>query len=205
MITPKSLRSDADITRKRILTAARKLFAKKGFSATPISEIASKAKVNQSLIYHHFESKEGLWKCVKRNITAMSTEELMSLPFIQHPQSFAELSENLIDLRFKLCRKHPDFTRILFWQNLEPNSGRLLGLSPEFYPLITSHIKRFQESGEISAQDPPSLILLSMFSLISGYFSDCYQVLRNCQSDKKDCHDEAYLSLIKRMVIKSFC
>ena len=48
-----------------ILKTARKLFIKKGFADTSISKIAKGCNINKSLIYHHFESKEGLWKAIK--------------------------------------------------------------------------------------------------------------------------------------------
>ena len=65
MKSDNSTRPKGDPTRKAILKAAKHLFVKKGFAATSISEIAAKAKINQSLIYHHFGSKEDLWKHVK--------------------------------------------------------------------------------------------------------------------------------------------
>jgi len=48
-----------------ILKVARKLFIRKGFAATSISEIAKECNINKSLIYHHFENKESLWKAIK--------------------------------------------------------------------------------------------------------------------------------------------
>jgi AcrR family transcriptional regulator len=61
----KQQRTVADTTRKKILDAARKLFVKNGFAGTSISDIAGLAKINQSLIYHHFRDKQELWKGLK--------------------------------------------------------------------------------------------------------------------------------------------
>lgn len=49
-----------ETSRKKILDAAIKLFAKKGFSATKSEEIAKKAKVSKGLVFFHFPTKEDI-------------------------------------------------------------------------------------------------------------------------------------------------
>ena len=43
--------------KERIINAAVKLFAEKGFDGTTVSEIAEQAQVNKALIYYYFKSK----------------------------------------------------------------------------------------------------------------------------------------------------
>ena len=47
--------------KEEILHAAVEIFAKKGFKATKVSDIASKADLSYGLIYHYFESKESIF------------------------------------------------------------------------------------------------------------------------------------------------
>ncbi|MTI61140.1 MAG: TetR/AcrR family transcriptional regulator [Firmicutes bacterium] len=47
-------------SKQKILNAAEKLFAKKGFDGARVSEIASEAGVNKALIYYYFNSKEDI-------------------------------------------------------------------------------------------------------------------------------------------------
>lgn len=51
----------SDLTRERILDAARTLFAEQGFERTTIRAIASAAEINPSLVIRYFGSKEGLF------------------------------------------------------------------------------------------------------------------------------------------------
>lgn len=51
-------------TRDQILDSAETLFARQGFSATPIKEIAAEAGVNSALLYYYFEDKETLYKAM---------------------------------------------------------------------------------------------------------------------------------------------
>lgn len=52
--------------RQKLLSAARHLFAIKGLSGTSIRDIATKARLNSSMISYYFNGKEGLYKeCLK--------------------------------------------------------------------------------------------------------------------------------------------
>ena len=53
-------RTGGDLTKKRILTIAERLFSEKGFDATSVDSIARKAKVNKALIYYHFKDKNDI-------------------------------------------------------------------------------------------------------------------------------------------------
>ena len=53
-------RTGGEKTKASILAAAERLFAKDGFSATSVEEIAKAAKVNKALIYYYFKSKDEL-------------------------------------------------------------------------------------------------------------------------------------------------
>jgi AcrR family transcriptional regulator len=47
--------------REELLRVAAELFSEKGFYGTSIRDIAKSLGVSVSVIYHHFENKEGLW------------------------------------------------------------------------------------------------------------------------------------------------
>ncbi len=55
-------------TAELILQTAKKQFLEKGYDGTSINDVANDAKINKSLIYHHFGSKQDLWKAVKSQI-----------------------------------------------------------------------------------------------------------------------------------------
>lgn len=55
-------------TKARLLTAAEGVFAAKGFEGASTREIAARASVNISSLHYHWESKEGLYFAVFRNI-----------------------------------------------------------------------------------------------------------------------------------------
>lgn len=64
---PAPRRRDAAATRQLLLGAARDRFARQGYAATTVREIADDAGVNVALISRYFDSKEGLFEaCLMR-------------------------------------------------------------------------------------------------------------------------------------------
>lgn len=60
--------SRSEITRQRLLEAALRLFGRDGFDAVSTRSLAAAADVNQAAIPYHFDSKEGLYCAVARQI-----------------------------------------------------------------------------------------------------------------------------------------
>lgn len=66
-------RRDADRTRQALLDAARRRFARQGYAATTVRDIAQDAGVNVALISRYFDSKAGLFEaCLETAGQAMS-------------------------------------------------------------------------------------------------------------------------------------
>ena len=56
----------SEITRERVMKAAERLFAERGYEGTSVRAIVAKARVNQAAINYHFAGKEGLYREVLR-------------------------------------------------------------------------------------------------------------------------------------------
>jgi len=76
--------------REQLLQVGRKQFAERGFEATSVEEIASKAGVSKPVVYEHFGGKEGLYAVVVdrevRRLLDMVTGALTS----GHPRELLE-------------------------------------------------------------------------------------------------------------------
>ena len=83
----------SEITRERILKTAARLFADRGYEATSIRTIATKANVNQAAINYHFKSKDGLYGEVLRKALRGLTEYQLS-----HAQETQAMSRRLANL-----------------------------------------------------------------------------------------------------------
>jgi TetR/AcrR family transcriptional regulator, mexJK operon transcriptional repressor len=64
MTNAKSVPSGEDPLRERLLKAATEVFLEKGFAATSVDEIASRAKASKLTFYNHFGNKEKLFEAI---------------------------------------------------------------------------------------------------------------------------------------------
>lgn len=106
-------RLPASERRAQLIDVARGVFAKHGYEATSVEEIAKRAKVSKPIVYEHFGGKEGIYAVivdremdyvVRRLTEAISSGtprervERASLAFLNyvkdHPDGFAVLSQD---------------------------------------------------------------------------------------------------------------
>jgi AcrR family transcriptional regulator len=73
-----SLAKKSDRTRQAVLDAAAHLFARQGYAATNLSDIAAEAGIKTGSLYYHFDSKDELVYEVLRFGTAHSHETVRS-------------------------------------------------------------------------------------------------------------------------------
>lgn len=66
-------------TRRRILDAARSLFATKGWAGTSVDEVVRTAEVTKGALYHHFRDKTDLLRAVYEEQEQASVERLLEL------------------------------------------------------------------------------------------------------------------------------
>jgi AcrR family transcriptional regulator len=55
-------------TRGRLVATAARLFAERGYDATPIELVLQEAEVSRGALYHHFPSKEALFEAVLESV-----------------------------------------------------------------------------------------------------------------------------------------
>jgi AcrR family transcriptional regulator len=66
---------DAQATRQRLLDAAYVEFAQYGIAGARVDRIAAEAGANKALLYHHFESKDGLFDAVFNAMCERTVDE----------------------------------------------------------------------------------------------------------------------------------
>jgi AcrR family transcriptional regulator len=101
---------DAQQTRQRLLDAAAEEFAAYGIAGARVDRIAAKAGCNKALLYHHFDSKEGLFDAV---FDAMCVATVSETPI--DPHDLPEYAARLFDS----FEAHPERARLASWYRLE--------------------------------------------------------------------------------------
>ena len=145
-------------SRERILAAALKEFAAKGFAGARVDFIARRAAINKRMLYHYFGNKEGLFKAVlRRKITER--------------QAWAEtLSGNPAEslaFWFEAACNDTDWVRLFEWEALQGDTNKVID-EKNRRAATARGLKRFrqrQARGQISAEFDPRHVMLAMRSL----------------------------------------
>jgi AcrR family transcriptional regulator len=95
----------------RIVKAAQKLFAARGYSGAAIRDIARAAGVNGAMIHYYFGSKEGLYHSIIE--TAATDIRAKLLNAISSGQSIDERLSEFVRAYATYIFSHPDLARIL--------------------------------------------------------------------------------------------
>lgn len=61
-------KEDAELTRQRIVDAARAVFLKRGVSKSTLEHIATEAKVTRGAVYWHFENKTEIFHAIREQV-----------------------------------------------------------------------------------------------------------------------------------------
>lgn len=124
---PIRARRDATATRKALIAAAIGEFSAKGFEGARVDEIARSAQVNKQLVYHYFDSKQGLYLVALESVYAEIREEekQLSLGALDPLQAMSQL----VAFSFDYLAAHPEFIALLADENR--NKGQhILGSTP---------------------------------------------------------------------------
>jgi AcrR family transcriptional regulator len=90
--------------REQILAAATRAFARSGFAATNLDDIAAEAGVSRVILYRHFESKTDLYRAVLERARARLAAEVGTDNF----------TAETIDALLRAAAADPDGFRLLF-------------------------------------------------------------------------------------------
>ena len=157
-----------------LLAAAIEVFAQRGPEAATVDEISRKAGLNKRMIYHYFGSKEQLYRQSLQYVYEQFRSLDISLSAMLLPVE--ELVETLVRQYYTFLHDHPNFVRLISYENLSGGEVvRQLGLGGQKAQIITA-LRLALEKGKAERQfrsgiDVPEL-LVSILALCFFYFSN---------------------------------
>jgi len=162
---------NAEATKKSILDAAKKEFAKNGLGGARVDEIAERAKANKRMIYHYFGNKEALFQTVLEAAyldirTAEQKLELEHLP----PR---DALEKLVRFTWQYYLKNPEFITLVNSENLHKalhlkKSSVIAPLSEQFIGMVGGLIDRGVEDGAFRPGIDPVQLNITVAAI--GYY-----------------------------------
>ena len=136
-------------TAQRILDAAEILFARKGYEAASLREIAALAGIRQPGLYNHFASKEELYRAVLDRGLQPLVELMVGL--LDAPIRQA----NMIDLPGRmtdLLARHPNISALLMQSMHTANDAGVL-IAREWLDRLLDHGRQVNEASDFADDD----------------------------------------------------
>lgn len=168
--SPKAAKRELS-TPEKILQAARILFVEHGFSGTSMGQIASKASVNHSLLFHHFGNKQKLWLAVKEAILIEGKAMYSTLPPLGQPLEM--FFKDLITHAILFYKNNPDLIRVINWQRLESTTEQKVGLTLSNESLNwVAACQFYQEKGELDPNLNPEFVITFVLGIVGSIAMD---------------------------------
>jgi TetR/AcrR family fatty acid metabolism transcriptional regulator len=134
--------------RALILDAAVRVFARKGYHAARVGDIAAEAGVAHGLLYHYFDSKEELLESIFRETWSELLRALEQVEKDVRPAG--EQLRQVAAILLRSWRHDPDLVRVLVRE--VARSPQLAGRVAEIekaFAVIERIIERGQQAGEV--------------------------------------------------------
>jgi len=156
--TERAYQEIRDRANRKILEAARAVFASKGLGAT-VADIASEAGVSQGLAYRYFPSKEEIFHTLLRQMLQSEVGGSAA----GSGRTPRERLERFVSETIRLRREHPEFYRFLFQALSDrrlPKDIRdgLAARGQETRESMRRLVVEAQVDGEVSGGEPDQLV-----------------------------------------------
>lgn len=162
---------NAEATKKRILDAAKKEFAKNGLGGARVDEIAERAKANKRMIYHYFGNKEALFQTVLEAayLDIRTAEQKLELENLAPRDAL----EKLVRFTWQYYLKNPEFITLVNSENLHKalhlkKSSVIAPLSEQFIGMVGGLIDRGVEDGSFRPGIDPVQLNITVAAI--GYY-----------------------------------
>lgn len=168
-------------TQARILSAATREFAAKGFAGARVDAIARRARINKRMLYHYFGDKKGLFKATFTKRLLEKRRAWESAP--------EDIGETLVHY-LGVIGGDREWTRLLLWEALGFDE-RPVAAEDERRESLRASAKRVrgaQKKGTIDPDLEPESVVLALIalSMFPWAFPQMVRLVTGgCPGDKK--------------------
>jgi TetR/AcrR family fatty acid metabolism transcriptional regulator len=151
--------------RRQILEAAVKVFARKGFHASRVGDIAEEAGIAYGLVYHYFKSKEDVLETIFRTTWTEMLARVREVEGAGVPA--AEAVRQVTALLLRTWRRDPDLVRVLVREvTRSPHVQREVEEIKHAMEALERIVRGGQETGEFDAELDPKLAAVVFYGAL---------------------------------------
>jgi len=155
-------------TRGAILEAALQAFSEKGFTATTLDEITSRAGVSKGMAYYYFRNKDELFLFVMKESLGSLEQSLRDE--LALAKEIHEKMARFVALVTSTFLEYPALYRVLVshvWQLAEKYPHDVVLARSSFLEPLTAALRDARAAGEISASVNPDLVAPILFGAVA--------------------------------------
>ncbi len=159
---------DPEGTRLRVLDAAERVFAERGFAGTSMRDISVASGTSQPLIHHHFGSKEELYSAVKQRLIEDYNRRLPKAARVKDRPLRVRAEMRRL---FVFLRDSRALLRISAWARLEGDDRPWPG-ERELLEALRQRIETAQRRRLIRRDLDPTLLNIMLVGLVSYWLDN---------------------------------
>lgn len=151
--------------RRQLVDAAVRVFARKGYHACRVADIAAEAGVAHGLLYHYFNSKEEVLETIFRDTWA---DLLAAVQEVERSGEDArEQLRQIAAILLRSWRRNPDLIRVLIHEvTRSAELGRRVGEVADAFAAIERIVRRGQSEGTFRDDVDPQLASVIFYGAI---------------------------------------
>jgi AcrR family transcriptional regulator len=138
---------------RHVAGVAARLFAARGYDATPVRAIVEAAGVTKPTLYYHFGSKEGLAQALLTVPLTRLAERMRAI--VEGPGDPVEDLAEVMEAQFDFCRDDPDRARFVYALLFGPLGSSLsaeLMRCAQLGSLVDAAVRRLAAAGVIDEE-----------------------------------------------------
>lgn len=195
---------------ERILNAALKEFALKGYENASTNEIVKTAGISKGLLFHYFANKKELYLFLYNHFVDVLMKEFFNeLDFTQ--RDIFERLKNLMILKNKLMVRHPEIFNFMMSASMEASEEVKVALNNANTELIQTSYGRLFDNIDLTkfreGTDIQRTINIIMWTL-EGFSNQELEKAKKLNKDTLDFDEafkeaEVYIDMLKKSFYKS--
>ncbi len=193
--------SKSENSKYRILKAARKVFAEKGYDGARVDEIAREAGINKAMLYYYFNSKENILREVIMNISLTYKEDENNRFNIsdlmgEDIEKNDEIKESTLEDALKSIKDNEQIFRIILTEFLKATPSEIVGFDV-FDNILIRTLDDVKASGVI-VEDKTEFMMKQLFFVIIPMFT--FIALRDDWSEYYKINQEDLNKIFKKIM-----
>ena len=160
------------VTAERVLKAASRLFARHGYAAVSMRQIAGEVDLQAGALYNHFETKQTILRALLVSHMENLIAEIEQQPEIADPKDALEAFTRF-HIQYHIDRPEEVFIAYMELRNLEPGPYREVTVLRQKYERILRDIlRRGMAAGDFDIIDAPvtTMAIISMLTGVNTWF-----------------------------------